>query len=518
MIIWSAILFLILIIIMSGFSLYLLSDKEIYLPYRLTSTMELIKFLYPESYNPSKMMELARDALFGQLDRYSGYLEPKELGRVTEEFSGSYGGIGITIVSQDQGLMVMSVREDGPAARAGMKSGDIIYKVDSTNVKGVNAYRATFLLRGSEGSPVELGVLRKFNNIADTLQFELTRQRLPLIHVPYAGITPGGSLYIRLLDFEAGSAMEVFAALDSLYLRNPDSIRGIIFDLRGNPGGLLTEAVSIAGLFMKKGKIVVGMKGRSRWNNTVFRAQGDDIADGLPIALLVDKGSASSSEILAGSLRYAGRAFLVGDTTFGKGLVQEFDDLGDGSGLRITTARYYFEGNIFLNDPKAAVKDSAPGIPPDYYYQATEYEPFPLELESSLLMREYAIENQDRIAADSGVISTNPGWLDDFRNYMYQHGFDYESQLSREIGAAVIEAHLDSAKEETIAAANRLYNVSRREDSSQFTGYKEYIRQRLFQVALETKFGVAESYRRAIVPYRWDIALAEQIFKESKKN
>ncbi len=463
-------------------------------------------------------MEMAREGVFQQLDRYSGYLEPRELGRVTEEFSGSYGGIGITIVGHESGLMVMSVREDGPAARAGIKTGDIISKVDSTDMKGINAYRATFLLRGPEGSRMELTVLRKFNNIDDTLFFQLSRQLLPLIHVPYAGITPGGSLYIRLLDFEAGAASEVADALDSLYLKYPDSIKGIIFDLRGNPGGLLTEAVSIAGLFLKKGKIVVGMKGRSRWNNTVFYAQGDDITEGLPIALLVDRGSASASEILAGSLRYAGRAFLVGDTTFGKGLVQEFDDLGDGSGLRLTTARYYFEGNIFLNDPKAAVKDSAPGIPPDYYYQSTEYEPFPLELESSLLMREYAIAHQNDIAADSGAVSINPGWLDEFKSYLYQKGFNYESALSREIKNAQVQAHFEQASKETIEVIAHLYSLSKKEDSAQFVNYREYIRQRLFQMALETKFGVSESYRRAFVPYRWDVALAEQLFKESRKN
>ncbi len=463
-------------------------------------------------------MRLAREAVMGTLDRYSGYLDPKELGRVTEEFTGSYGGVGITVVGHELGLMIMSVREDGPAATVGLKTGDIIIKVDSTYVEGLNAYNASYLLRGPDGSPVDITVLRNINNIADTLQFKLNRRILRLIHVAYAGITPGKSLYIRLLDFEAGAAADVESALDSLYFKNSNQLKGIIFDLRGNPGGLLSEAVEISELFLNKGTLVVGMKGRSRWNNQAYYSTGNDVIEGLPMAILVDRGSASASEIMSGSLRYAGRASLIGDTTFGKGLVQEFDNLGDGSGLRLTTARYYFEGNIFLNDPKALVKDSAAGIPPDYYYKPIEYEPFPMELESSLLMREYAISRQDELASDSGAISMVPDLVEDFRQYLYRNGFNFESKLTKELKSCREEARTENVAGETFNIIEQMYALSRKDDSSQFEHYRDFIRQRLFQIALETKFGTADSYRRAIIPFRWEIALAEQVFKEGKQN
>ncbi|MEW5924635.1 MAG: S41 family peptidase, partial [Candidatus Zixiibacteriota bacterium] len=341
-VLWSVILFCVMILVITGLSFYVLSDSDLYYSMQLAASLDLVNYLYPEQYNAAEMVRQARRAIFNRLDRYSGYLEPEDLNRVTEEFSGSYGGIGITVVTHEQGLMIMSVREDGPAGKVGLRTGDIIIKADTVELGGLNSYQSTYILRGEEGTPVNVTVVR--NQIADTLEFSLIREKLRLIHIPYASLTENKSLYIRIMDFEANLAEDLLACLDSLYLNKKDSVKAIILDLRGNPGGLLNEAVVAANLFLDKGHLIVGVKGRSRWRNDQFHSSGRDITNGLPLAILVDRGSASASEILAGSLKYAGRAVLIGDTTFGKGLVQEYNGLYDGSGIRLTTARYYFEG------------------------------------------------------------------------------------------------------------------------------------------------------------------------------
>lgn len=502
--------------ILGGLSIYILSDKEFYYPYRLISTLSLIQEYYPESYNRTAMLNMARDAVISRLDRYSGYLEPAEFNRVSEEFSGSYGGIGITVVGHTHGLMIMSVREDGPAARAGIRTGDIIIRVDSIDMEKVNPYQASYYLRGPEGTSLNVIITR--NDLEDTLTFKLSREELKLIHVPYAGTTSKKNLYIRILDFETGTADEVRAVLDSLYGKEGDSINGIILDLRGNPGGLLSEAVSIADMFLKKGHLIVGIKGRSRWHKAAFYASASDITNDLPIGIIVDRGSASASEILSGALKYAGRAFLVGDTTFGKGLVQEFDNLSDGSALRLTTARYFFEGNIFLNNPEDSIKDSAAGIPPDYYVNSVENERFPIWLENSFLMREFAVSHQDEIIGDFANPVGSSGIFDSLTAYIFRDRFDYESDLTGIVKFARDEVIYGGYSIETQQAIDRIYALAKSNDSSQFLYYKDYIKQRLYQVALETKYGSGAAYRDAILPFRQDIALTEKIIADRKQH
>lgn len=507
---WALTLFFIITALLCGLVWYLLSGEELYASYRVEDTLNLIKRFYPEAYHPGKMMSLARNSVISELDRYSGYLEPEELNRVEEEFTGSYGGIGIMVVGHSHGLLIMSVREDGPAGKAGIRTGDVIIRADSTGMNGINSYQATYLLRGPEGSKVDVVVAR--NNLTDTLTFRLTRERLRLVHVAYAGITQNRSLYIRLLDFESGTGEDVLAALDSLYVKNPDAVHGLILDLRGNPGGLLGEAYQVANLFLEKDRLIVGLKGRSRWHHAAYFSTDRDITGGLPIAIIVDRGSASASEILAGAMKYAGRAVLIGDTTFGKGLVQEFDYFGDGSGLRLTTARYYFEGEIFLNDPQAEIKDSAAGIPPDYYIKWIEDEPFPLRLENSILLRDYAFANRDRIVPDSGVAVFSTAYYDDFVAFAQKNGFHFESNLTRVINFTEQNAYLEGSSKETIASIESILQIAREDDSAQFDRYRDYVTRRLYQIALEAKYGTGAAYREAILPYRPDIHLAESLF------
>ncbi len=511
--IWGVGLFVTLILLTSGAGIFLLSDKNIYLPLQLTNTLELISIMHPDKYNSGKMIKSAQNAVINELDRYSGILEPRELDRVHEEFTGSYGGIGITVFGHDNGLMIMSVREDGPAGQAGIHTGDIIIRADSTDLANLSAYQSTYLLRGPENSALELTIARK--QMADTLKFDLTRRLLPLIHIPYAGITKNGSLYIKINDFEMGISRELRGVLDSLYLNNPNDVEQIILDLRGNPGGLLREAYSTADIFLEEGHLIVGVKGRSIWRNEEYYSTGSDITGNVPLALIVDQNSASAAEILAGALKYANRAILVGDTTYGKGLVQEFASLDDGSGLRLTTSRYYFEGEVFLNDPEAEVIDSAAGIPPDYYFPFEEQKPFIIELENSSFLREFAIDNKDRIIEYAPFTENDPIWMNQFYDYLELNHFNYISTIA---GIANLTKQLIILSEYDkvyIDAIDRVCKLAQKDDKNQSEVYKDYIKRRLYQTALESEFGTTIAYRDAVLPYRLDIKFAEAMIKNN---
>jgi C-terminal peptidase prc len=509
---WGLFLFFTLIIFITGTSFFIVSDDELYYSLRLPLALKYIKILYPESYDSGKMLKTAREAIMGELDRYSGYLEPREMERVNEEFGGTYGGIGINIVDHDQGLLVTNVRENGPASKAGILIGDVILSANGTILKEITVHEATFVLRGKEGTKVDLTIAR--HRLTDTLNLSLTREIIPMIHIPYAGLTEENSLYIRIDDFDAGVTDELKSILDTLYVPSKDIIGAIILDVRNNPGGLLIEAIHLADLFLNKDLLIVGTSGRSRWVDSRFYSTGSDITDNTPIAVLTDRGTASSAEIVAGALRYNGRAIMVGDTTFGKGLVQEYGGYFDGSGLRLTRSRYFFEGGIYINHPDSNVSDSSIGIPPDYYVEPLISNPFLAELESSFLMREFAFERSDEIVKFTPFTEAEPEWITEFNEFARENRFNYVSNLTILAVLNRSRIALEGYSEPVFNAIGNICDISKHQDKQQFDLYKEYIKQRIYQIALETEFGLAYAFKNAIIPFRQDIILAENILQK----
>ncbi|MFH2035252.1 MAG: S41 family peptidase [Candidatus Zixiibacteriota bacterium] len=512
---WAIGLFLIQIIAITGLSFYVITDNDIYYPHRLVSSLEYLDYFYDGDINRTELIQQARTAIFEELDRYSGYIEPNLMGMVTEEFTGAYSGIGITVIPTESGLSIMSVREEGPAGQAGIQTGDVIIRVDSTDLGEGVSYSALSLLRGEEGSPVKIMVYRY--GLADTLEFELIRKKLDLIHIPYAGITDNHNLYIRLADFEAGLTYQLQDVIDTLFEPNRGSINGIVLDLRGNPGGLLGEAIASADLFLDKDHLIVGTKGRSKWADRTFYSSGEDITDGLPMVILVDRGSASSAEILSGALRYANRAVLVGDTTYGKGLVQQYSGFSDGSGMRLTTSRYYFEGGTFLNNPESKIIDSAAGLAPDYYIKSIASNKFPRELENSLLLREFALQNADQITMFKPMSNNAEQLFYKFIEFTHDNGFEYKSDMTELAGLTKDVVQFGNYDHKTLQAIDKIYKLAINSDQTAFEEYKDYIKTRLFQIALEIKVGLPESYRSAIIPFRTEIILAEKIIADNPK-
>jgi carboxyl-terminal processing protease len=313
-------------------------DQNVYFQARLfQEVIDHIADRYVDPVDRNALYDFAIDGMIRSLDDPNTSLlnvEDYEDFRIHTE--GDYGGIGLEIVSRDDHITVVSPLPGGPGSRAGVRTGDRIVRVDGESIRGWSTQQAVQLLRGRPGTEVEVTVERP--GVEDPIEFTLRRDRIELRSVPFAAMLDGGVGYIPLDLFRETSAREVRAAADSL---RDEGARALILDLRGNAGGVLEQGVGIADLFLERNAGVVETRGQRRDQAGTLRAPRDDRYPDLPLVVLVDRGSASASEIVAGSLQDHDRALVLGTTTFGKGSVQSLFSLTGGNVLKITTARWY---------------------------------------------------------------------------------------------------------------------------------------------------------------------------------
>lgn len=502
----SVLLFTVVILVAGGMAAYLVSDERFEQARTMMTVALLIEQLYPSAHDRDELIEQARRAMFAPLDRYSSFLTADRFERMDEELTGSYHGIGITVVHHDKGLLILSVREDGPAATAGLLTGDLILAADGAKLSGESIDVASSRLRGEEGTTVRLSLERPFSG--DSLTVEVTRGRIPLLHIPYAGISADSLIYIRLLDFEAGATDDVEAAIDSLQNRLSSAPRGLILDLRGNPGGLFSEAFRTADLFLDDGALIVGTDGRSRWNDRTYRASGKDIIEGIPMAVIVDGASASSAEIVAGALMLSKRALLVGDTTFGKGLVQGFLRYPEGDGLRLTISRYYFEGDVYLNSSDSISTVDGTGLAPDVLYEYADQDRFLRAVENSLLLPQYVGFYGARIPDSMENGKSAADLASAFAIYARQQGFEFSSDIT-ESALRLMNMAKEKGKSKILTETARLlYAKAVEADRTLFYDYRDQIALRLRQIAISGRTGQYYAYRDVIVPNHGAIRLA----------
>ncbi|HWS14966.1 MAG TPA: S41 family peptidase, partial [Candidatus Methylomirabilis sp.] len=298
--------------------------------------LSIVQSSYVEEVNVDNLVKGAVTGMIQTLDPHSSYLTPDMLKQVEVETKGAFGGLGIEIGTKDGFLTVIAPIEDTPAARAGLQSGDKIVRIENESTKNMGVMDAVKRLRGEPGTKVTITVLRE--SVPEPKVYTLTRDIIKVKSVKSKSMGDGIG-YIRLTQFQQDSHQELDRAMQG-FLKEKEGMKGLILDLRNNPGGLLDQAVRIADEFIESG-LIVYTDGRVEAQKTKYVAHKEGTYTGFPIVVLVNAGSASASEIVAGALQDHGRAIIIGQRTFGKASVQTILPLDDGSALRLTTARYY---------------------------------------------------------------------------------------------------------------------------------------------------------------------------------
>ena len=306
--------------------------------------LEKINKEYVDEINQSESMDSAINGLLQSLDPYSAYMSPEIFQEMQTETSGEFGGLGIEVSMESGVVKVISPIDDTPASKAGIKAGDYIVKINNTQVQGKSLSEAVDLMRGPVGSGIELTVRRR--GVKKALTFNITREIIEVQSVK-SDLLENNIGYIRLTSFNDNSSQQIKKQIKKL--KENENLKAFILDLRNNPGGLLSQAIKIADFFLENGEIV-STKSRKKSENRKWFAKKGDITDGKPLLVLINYGSASASEIVAGALKDHKRAIILGENSYGKGSVQSIIPLKNKGAIRLTVAKYYLPSGKSISE------------------------------------------------------------------------------------------------------------------------------------------------------------------------
>ena len=302
-----------------------------------TEVFAKIKNDYVEPVDDKTLLENAIRGMLSGLDPHSAYLIPDDYQDLQAGTSGEFGGLGIEVGMEDGFVKVIAPIDDTPAQRAGVEAGDLIIRLDDVPVKGMALSDAVKVMRGRPGTDIVLTIVREGTD--RPIRITITRDVIRVTSVRSRPLEPGYG-YVRISQFQTRTGESLREAVGKLREEGDDTLKGLVLDLRNNPGGVLSAAVAVSDAFLDSGTIVY-TEGRMDDAELTFSAKGSDILDGIPLVVLVNGGSASASEIVAGALQDHRRAVIMGEKTFGKGSVQTILPMDNGSALKLTTARYY---------------------------------------------------------------------------------------------------------------------------------------------------------------------------------
>ncbi|MEM7122237.1 MAG: S41 family peptidase [Pseudomonadota bacterium] len=336
---------------------------------------ERVRAEYVEEVTDEELIEAAIRGMLSSLDPHSSYLNPESFGEMQVQTRGEFGGLGIEVTLEDGLVRVVSPIDDTPAFRAGIEAGDLITHLDGEPILGMTLGDAVDRMRGPVNTDIVLTVLRE--GVEEPLEITITRDIIVIQSVRSRVEDKVG--YIRITSFNEQADEGVQEALEEIKAELGDELQGIVLDLRNNPGGLLDQAIAVSDAFLDQGEIV-STRGRRPDSSQRFNARAGDLAEGLPIVVLINGGSASASEIVAGALQDHRRAIIMGTDSFGKGSVQTIIPLPGHGAMRLTTARYYTPSGVSIQ---------AKGIVPDIFVEAAVIDP----LEDSLERHEADLRN-----------------------------------------------------------------------------------------------------------------------------
>jgi len=330
----------------------------------LAEVLERVEREYVDPVDDHQLLQAAIRGMVSSLDPYSAYLDGDEYDDIKISSSGQYSGVGIEVSMEDGQVVVVAPLDGSPAAAAGIRSGDVIATIDGVPVNTTALADTIGRMRGKEGTSVKIGILREGST--EPLQITLKRSRVQL-HSVSSELPQAGYGYVRIAQFSETTGEELNAALKALRTKNGAPLKGLVLDLRNNPGGVLEAAVAVADAFLDSG-VIVSAKGRTAESKFEMSATPGDDLNGAPLVVLVNGGSASAAEIVAGALKDHHRATLMGRTTFGKGSVQTVMPLGHDRAIKLTTSLYYTPSGVSINHR---------GIAPDIEFERDQAAPAP---------------------------------------------------------------------------------------------------------------------------------------------
>lgn len=414
-----------------------------------TDVMRQLDINYVDTLNYDDLIETSINYMLHKIDPYTVYIpksEDDELRRMTQ---GKYGGVGSIIMYRDSNVYVNELYEGMPAQEAGFLPGDRFVKVDGMDCKGKNTKEVSDKLRGKAGTTIEI-VLERDSQL---LTKQVTRRDIHLPAVGYACVLEDSIGYILFSDFTSNSAQELLTTLDGMVQSN--GIQRLILDLRGNGGGIIDEAIQIVSYFVPKDTEVVSTKGKIERSNSSYKTQTSPIFPNMPLVVLVNGQSASASEIVAGALQDLGRATIVGERTFGKGLVQNIRPIAYGGHLKVTTSKYYLPSGRCIQAIDYAERqrghelhrDTAGGILPDVVLADSQKLDITYNLYRDHLFFDYAnyYYQQHPTIAPATAFQLTDSDLEDFCQFLDKKKFSYETETGRYLGELI-----NMAKQEDI--------------------------------------------------------------------
>lgn len=516
--------FLLLIAIAFGWA----SADESYSVVRLFDLIALtVSEKYVEPIDTEKMVKAGVYGMMGKLDPYSQYLTGPDFEYLMQETQGEYSGIGVTLENRHDTLCVTSTSDNGPARNGGLHVGDRILLVDTINVLGKSKTQCLNLLRGDADSKVVLKVRRPPLN--KDIRLIIRRAELTIDPVPYYGIDSAQIGYIRLSRFTEGCAREIELVLRQLITKK---IKGLILDLRDNPGGLLFESVEVAALFLRKDDKIVVTRGRESYGSRTYKANADGIYTDGPLTLLIDDQTASAAEILAGAIQDHDRGIIIGSTSYGKGLVQQIFQFNAGSALKLTTAKHYTPSNrciqkdtipselttgearaekssIYATDSNRPVFGGG-GIIPDIYIEKLSPAPILKQIVSQGYLGEFIEEysSHNRIDDDFEV---NDLLLVHFENFLKRTGFKYENPAElafKEFAAKGSVAQNDPRLDEHLKA---IKEVLAQRSIAELRSVRSQLRDMLYENFIDQCLGIRKTVELVWLKKHQEIVKAREV-------
>ncbi len=405
---FSSLLFLSFLLLFPGISTAAISQEEREATYRqleiFANVLSILQENYVEEIDTDETLEGAISGMLLSLDPHSSYLTAKDFDELQDETRGNFSGIGIEITVRDGILTVISPIEGTPADEAGLQAKDLIVKINGELTKNMPSMEAVKRLRGPKGSEVTISIYR--DGWQELKEITIIRNTIPLQSITGLFLEPGFA-YIRITNFQGQTTKDLKNKLGELETKGP--VKGLILDLRNNPGGLLDQAISVADTFLEEG-LIVYTKGRLPEQNMTFQAHANNGKNLYPLVILVNEGAASASEIVAGAIQDHKRGVIVGTQTFGKGSVQTILPMPDGAGLRLTTARYYTPNGRSIQATGIVPDVEVPLLP--YTEQAEEKRVLP-DFVREADLKNHILNRDDPAKKQAGEKSSAPEAADD---------------------------------------------------------------------------------------------------------